>query len=297
MSLSFYVEEPGPYSRLLQDRDRGVTVLKKSLSNAASDILSKGLINPFVYTVTREDENILGYLIGTQHCCNKASIETPIFQRIITKCDLLFMERLPCWYDSTPPSALAGRVTFKCPPSDDILTRFGLDLSMDESLCALARSHNTECRELETEDEAKQRVLILREAASHSANLIDYDSPAKRESFIVWHNSRSEEERALEFAEFYQFGKAQLIHNFFMSLLPLGILQISTFKPNVLWTERSIIPSLAYAEREKKTICIMVGAAHLLGAVSAPEQTGIIKLLRAKGFKVTRITAEAAPIK
>ena len=167
---SFYCDTPGPYSALLQKRDRGEDVSGPEMEAARRAVLSNGLTNPFVYRVIRTDDGVLvGYLVGTLHYCNRAMLENPDIQRAVTLCGRLFMEKLPPWYPAASPAALVGK-SAGCPFSSHILPRFGMDVLMDSSLCMLAQSRNINCEALETDEEHESRT---RESARQGWILIN----------------------------------------------------------------------------------------------------------------------------
>lgn len=294
-SLSIYVDTPGPYSRLLQDRDLGTSVSKDALQQAASTILSNGLTDPFIYRVAQqEDDRNVGYLIGTSHYCNEQMVTNPAFQIILTpsRCSRLFTEKLPPWYASTPPEALVGTICAR-PFSNQLIAQMGMRIAMDNTLCALARSQNIDCQALETEEESQQRIAALNRVVKHNIlwdQQFHYLGDDSSKTSFQWYISRTEEERSLEIMEYYQRGCAKQLHRF-METTPQQDLQEAIFKTNVLWTQRSIIPALRQ-QKDGKSICVMVGVNHLLGAPSAPEQTSIIKLLREQGFKVARLAIQ-----
>ena len=169
-SLSIYVDTPGPYSRLLQDRDLGASVSNDALRKAASAVSSNGLTEQFIYCVAQqEDDRNVGYLIGTSHYCNEQMVANPAFQIILTpsRCSQLFMEKLPSWYASTPPEALVGKICVR-PFSKQLIAQLGMKIAMDNTLCAFARSQNIDCQPLETKEESQKRIEEIKQKRTPS---------------------------------------------------------------------------------------------------------------------------------
>lgn len=306
-NLSFYRDTPGPYSALLQKRDRGEPITDNDLRKSRSAILSDGLTKPFVYSVVRnKDGSTVGYLVGTMHHCNEEMLHNFTIRKVVESCSYFFMEILPSWYASKSPSDLIGLVVGSS--LNEPLARLGMDFQMDCSLCMLARSNNIDCEALATneEQEIREKLLALPATYIKGCNGKEYLVTSKLNSnqttvtvrpenevakgTCEWNCSRTEEEKALETAEYYQRGSSIQLHSFLVNTT--GFLQETIFNPNILWAKRSIIPAFTQLSTGKRPICVLLGAEHLFGQAGSSDQISIIKILRENGFTVTRVASE-----
>ena len=315
-NTSFYVETPGKFSELLQARDNGQTVEYADVVKIGLPILSKGIEAPFVYTIIRKtDRVIVGHLVGTINVCNAAMLKNPTIQKAVTNSSLILMDKLPQWYHSTPADHLRGRVS-TLENSDDIGSKWGVNIFMGPSLCAIAKSHHIECQEMDTdldrtrrkitEENFKSSLIDDEELGPHivkvsqiSQSLCEIsETPCEKTAVAkgtsVWMNSRNKFEKLVEFLEWYQKGSYAQMNSFFVNTAHWE-LRDSTLSTNAHWANKFIIPAFQNLRKGTNPVCVLIGINHLLGPENS--QNNLLKILEENGFIIRRFHPEKRTVK